>query len=111
MTKLRDNVALFLICTFLFVSVIGEFAHRHNLFGNGPASITKEAADSDGTSESQSQNLICVVCLFDLSRLTPDDSFQGFKPDQTAVSAIPKETTFTFFISPPPFYLRAPPAA
>lgn len=108
--KWRQITTIFLTCAVLFLSVSAEFSHRHSGSQNGQLTLTKSEDHVDEIIKSQIHSFICLACLYGLAQVAPALSFQTIKPNQDALFATFRESTFYFIILPTHFYLRAPPS-
>ncbi|MFQ5864763.1 MAG: hypothetical protein ACE5IW_05985 [bacterium] len=109
--KWRKFTAIFLTCALLFLSISAEFSHQHSSSQNGQPNLTKSENEVYEIETSQIHSFICLACLYGLTKLAPDLSFQTLKPNQESLLTTFRESTFYFIILPTPYYLRAPPVA
>lgn len=107
--KWEKTTAIFLTCILLFLSIAAEVSHKHNKCGNIPPTITKNESDVNDIKTAQNHSFICIACLYGLSHLAPNFSFQTLKPNHKSFFTILGEPNFCFITLFTSFNLRAPP--
>lgn len=109
--KWRKLTALLLSGIFFALPVLVELSHQHLERHDHTTRIEQSEGGQADSVRSQNHSFICLACVYGLTQLGPDLTFQTLKPIQESIYLLLRDSTFYNVVLPTSFYLRAPPVS